>query len=345
VPSGARGAVIAKVNRLNTASVSVVIPTFNGSRFIRDTLQSVYAQTLSPSEIIVVDDCSTDGTPEVVESLASHAPISLQLIRLSKNSGGPGAPMNVGVENARSPVIALLDQDDLFARRKLERQLHLLLQFPDAPLVFGLQQTTDNGWKRAVRRRTRHVLALPHRRVGPGEYLIDRRALYREMVEGVNPATGASNLCFWKNTWRQVGGFSESLRIYWDCEFSAQACRLGDLAFVKRVVHYHRKHAVNLSSQKGLYMREQFTHLTQHMARPHTDSLVNCSRSEIANMYLGLGYWEAWEGRLLQSLRAYAHGLRYGAPFGRTIAGVLKTPWRVMRSLYGGSGALPSPKI
>src|SRR5262249_38590803 len=218
---------------------------------------------------------------------------SLRVIRLTKNSGGPSRPMNVGVEAAGSPIIALLDQDDLFAPRKLEHQTKLLQRHPDVPIVFGLRQAIDaNGrWKGTVRSRARQVMAISRRHVGCGEYLLDRRALYREMVKGMNPVVGASNLCFWRTAWQRLGGFCEKMRIFWDCEFSAQACKLGDIAFVSRIIHFHRQHDANLSSRYGLYMREQATHLTQHLVSPQVDCDLEQVQANLADMYLGLGYW------------------------------------------------------
>ena len=59
-------------------SISVVIPSYNASRFIRETLTSVFAQTRLPEEIVVVDDASSDGTPAIVRELVKSAPVPLR---------------------------------------------------------------------------------------------------------------------------------------------------------------------------------------------------------------------------------------------------------------------------
>lgn len=95
-------------------TVSVVIPTYNGARFIRDALESVFAQTQLPDEIIVVDDGSTDDTVEVVKQMTKESPHPVRLIKMTHNSGGPAAPINTGIAAAIGEFIAVLDQDDTF---------------------------------------------------------------------------------------------------------------------------------------------------------------------------------------------------------------------------------------
>ncbi len=92
--------------------VSVVIPLYNSASLVRTCLEMLARQTLGKErfEVVVVDDCSTDGSAETVESLASSLPFTLRLVRRTEN-GGPGAARNSGIQAARAPVIALLDAD------------------------------------------------------------------------------------------------------------------------------------------------------------------------------------------------------------------------------------------
>ena len=103
--------------------VSVVIPNFNGERFVERTLQSVLRQTYQRFEIIVADDCSTDASPALIEAYCEKDP-RIRLIRLPKNGGVSGA-RNAGIREARGDYIALLDNDDTWTEDKLERQVRL----------------------------------------------------------------------------------------------------------------------------------------------------------------------------------------------------------------------------
>src|SRR5579863_5098759 len=116
---------------------SVVIPCYNGAPFIAEAIRSLFAQTLLPVEILVVDDCSTDATCGVVESLIAESPVPLRLIRLEKNCGGPARPINVGIAAATGEYIAVLDQDDVFVPTRLETHGAALDAFPEVSVAFS----------------------------------------------------------------------------------------------------------------------------------------------------------------------------------------------------------------
>ncbi len=100
-------------------SISVVIPTFNYARFLREAIDSALAQTFSPLEIIVIDDGSTDNTAEVMTAYASDSRVRY----LRQENRGLSAARNAGVRAARGEFIALLDADDRWKPEKLSRQM------------------------------------------------------------------------------------------------------------------------------------------------------------------------------------------------------------------------------
>lgn len=104
---------------MSDLSIAAVIPLYNGARFIEQAIRSVFAQTLPPDEVIVVDDGSSDDGPKIVERLARAHPITL----LRKPNGGQSSARNYGVAHAKSALIALLDQDDVWYPRHLETLL------------------------------------------------------------------------------------------------------------------------------------------------------------------------------------------------------------------------------
>ena len=98
---------------------SVIIPAYNASGIIERAVRSAAAQTFPPREILVIDDCSTDSTVEVVKALARDIP-SIRLLSTSANSG-PSAARNVGLRAAQGDWIALLDSDDAWKPGRLRR--------------------------------------------------------------------------------------------------------------------------------------------------------------------------------------------------------------------------------
>ena len=114
----------------NKPLVSVIIPTYNRGRLILDSVNSVLNQTYKNIELIVVDDCSTDDTKEVIESIKDSR---IKYIKLEKNSGACIA-RNRGIEKSTGEFIAFNDSDDLWITTKLEKQ-HFFLQKNNADIV------------------------------------------------------------------------------------------------------------------------------------------------------------------------------------------------------------------
>jgi len=111
--------------------ISVVIPVYNGERYLGEAVRSLLAQTLAAGEIIVVDDGSSDHSAEVAASFGE----AVRLIR--QENGGVAAARNAGIKAARERYVAWLDQDDLATSRRLELQLAAFDAMPAPDVVFG----------------------------------------------------------------------------------------------------------------------------------------------------------------------------------------------------------------
>lgn len=107
----------------NNILVSVVVPMYNAQKYVKETIDSVLEQTYNNFEIIIVDNCSTDKSREIVNSYNNDR---IKLIELKVNSGGPAQPRNVGIENAKGEYIAFLDSDDVWLVEKLEKQINFM---------------------------------------------------------------------------------------------------------------------------------------------------------------------------------------------------------------------------
>ena len=103
--------------------VSVVMPVYNDSRFIRETISSVLNQTHSNLELLIVEDCSNDKSLEIIKEFDDKR------IRLFVNEGNKGAAYsrNKGIKEATGEFVAFLDGDDLWAPEKLEKQLDFMI--------------------------------------------------------------------------------------------------------------------------------------------------------------------------------------------------------------------------
>jgi glycosyltransferase involved in cell wall biosynthesis len=115
---------------VSRAPVSVVVPMHDGERYVGESLDSIFAQTVMPAEVIVVDDGSTDGSAAIVERYGR----GVALLRQAQS--GPAAARNRGIAAATQPLLAFLDHDDVWLPSKLETQLAALRARPDLDGVF-----------------------------------------------------------------------------------------------------------------------------------------------------------------------------------------------------------------
>jgi glycosyltransferase involved in cell wall biosynthesis len=186
-------------------TIAAVIPLYNGQKFIAEALGSVLAQSRRPDEIIVVDDGSTDQGPEIVADMARREPIIL----VSKANEGQSAARNFGIRHAKSSLIALLDQDDLWYRRHLEALEEPFLRHSDADRIGWVHSDLDimneNGGM------IEHRTLLTSGTAGPKTNL--RQCLGSDLF--ILPSASM----FLKSAFEVVGGFDEQLSGYEDDDF------------------------------------------------------------------------------------------------------------------------------
>ncbi len=116
---------------MSTPTVSVCIPAYNNEAYIMDTINSVLAQTFSDFELVVIDDCSKDGTVSLVEAVNDPR---VRLVRNEKNLGMAGN-WNRCIEEARAPFVKLLCADDILYPDSLRLEAQALMDNPDINLV------------------------------------------------------------------------------------------------------------------------------------------------------------------------------------------------------------------
>lgn len=203
----------------NAPLISVIVPVHNGERYLAEAVDSVLAQTYQPLDLIVVDDGSTDGTPDVLSARASE----VRAVR--QPQAGSAAAVNRGVEIARGSLLAFLDADDLWTPDKLERQIEVMATEGPA-LVFGYVRQFHSP---ELSERERATIVCPVK-PGPG---ISRGTMLvpREVFDLVGP---------FDCTWR-VGEF---------LDWYARAVELGvHTAMLEHVVMRRRLHAACSSAR------------------------------------------------------------------------------------------------
>ena len=168
--------------------VSVVIPAFNAAKYIRETLDSVLAQTYRPIEIVVVDDGSTDGTREQILAYGDRVRYVWQ-----PNSGGCSSPRNHGVRMASGEFVAFLDADDLIAPERIAAAVAVMKRHPDV----GLALTNFVHFDSAGVDPTDHFATCPLL----GVHLEGRRSLRR--TPWCCRPRSARTFCWWRTSARR----------------------------------------------------------------------------------------------------------------------------------------------
>lgn len=170
--------------------VSVIIPCFNSEKWIIETLDSVYGQTYSNIEIIIVDDGSTDNTRNLVNNYGKD------IVYLHQENKGPSAARNFGIQNAKGQYVAFLDSDDIWESHKLLEQVSFLEKNRDVALVFSNVKVVDEKG---------NYLYTHHNQV-PSEKRAVITAFFMGKI-GMNTPTIVAT----KAAVDSIGGFDESL--------------------------------------------------------------------------------------------------------------------------------------
>ena len=246
--------------------VSVVVSFLDAGRFLRHAAASVFAQTYPGWELLLIDDGSSDESTETALRLAERHPGTVRYFEHEDHANrGPGASRNVGLRAAKGEYIAVLDADDVWLPRKLERQMAVLEREPRASVVYG-PSLYWFSWRDHPERRD-FVPAL-----GLG---LDRLYTPPSLLTLCYPLGPArtpcpSDLLFRREILERTGGFEES--------FCGHRALYDDVGFLVKV---HLKETVFVTSEcLGKY-------------RQHGDSIV--SRVTRAGQYMAVRrYFLEW---------------------------------------------------
>ena len=173
---------------------SVVVPTYNHASYLPEALASVLAQTDGDFEVVVVDDGSTDRTPELLEEWSARDP---RIRAFTKPNGGTATALNRALDEARGRWICWLSSDDLFEPEKLAIHREAIVRHPEHHFFHSLARTLDEETGRTTSPSPRW---LPE--AEPWQVL---QQLRKNFVNGIT-------ICVERSAFLEIGGFDTSLR-------------------------------------------------------------------------------------------------------------------------------------
>ena len=219
--------------------VSVIIPVYNGERYLAEAIESVLAQTYRLIEIIVVNDGSVDGTADIARSYK-------EVRYIYQTNQGHGAAMNAGIKIAQGEFIAFLDADDLWTPNKLSVQIGYLLEHPDVGYVIARMQNF----------------------LEPGAQLPPR--ITKDLSLTDYAALCVGTLVARKTIFDQVGDFDNSYEHAKDVDWFVRAKEAGiHTAILPEILLYRRLHSSNRSYQTHAKTSEFLRAIKSSIDRKH----------------------------------------------------------------------------
>lgn len=208
--------------------ISVIMRVYDGARFLPQAIDSVLSQTASQFELIVVDDGSTDATPEIAAQYARRDP---RVIVHRQHNQGAAAAANVGVRLARAPLVAILDADDVTSPDRLERQRAFLGEHGSCGVVGGAVAYLDSDGRQFAE--VRYPLS---------------DAEIRDALDSTMPMVHSAAM-FRKEMIERVGGYRTQFAPAEDLDLLLRVSEHCSLANLGDVVVGYRIHPTQLSTQ------------------------------------------------------------------------------------------------
>lgn len=208
-----------------TPVFSVVIPVFNGERFLPEAIRSALSQSLPPLEVLVVDDGSTDGTRAVAEGFGEPVRV------LAQPNAGPSAARNRGARAARGEWVAFLDSDDRWEPGYLRAAAAYLARQPRVGLLCtGVRVLAEDGTP------TPHVIL----KESPGAAYSTTGMLEKDVGTILPPMVR-------RDLFLASGGFDETLRANEDCHLWLRLSLVTEVHQIPEPLLLYRRHGANAS--------------------------------------------------------------------------------------------------
>jgi len=319
------------VNTQGLVPYSVIIPVYNGARHIRRALESVFAQTAPPDEVLVVDDGSQDGSDELARDMDPRV-----IVHRHDRNRGPSEARNTGIHCSRNEIIAFLDSDDWWIPGKMDQQLALFALQPDLIAVFSDFQMSDpHGNVIAFQNVTLDQLSsfgLSLERLENDAYVVNgsvTHALISQM-SFILP----SSVVVKRSAFNRAGFFDPSYLIGEDLDMWIRLSLAGSIGYVDNRLVTKEKRATSLS-HKEVKAAEDITRLYAGLPSrlPNLpDSVKHHIRGFLKRQYDGLGWHSRDKGDLAKSRHYYRLSLQQRFTL-RTLACLARscleelTPW------------------
>lgn len=235
-------------------TVSIVIPAYNSSRYLPETIEHVLSQTFSDYEVLVINDGSTDNTAEIATRYSQQ---DSRVKLFSQNNQGLSGARNTGIQIAQGEYIAFLDSDDHWLPHKLAAHMDHFARLPNLGISFGRIEFMSFDGK-------------PTRRFSNSRLVnLTPKHLYYE-----NSIVTPSNAVIRRSVLEQIGLFDRTLRVWEDIDLFLRAASKGwKVEGIDQVLVRYRTNQAGLSS--NFYLMEEDWQQFSNRVQQYEPELVN----------------------------------------------------------------------
>ena len=221
--------------------VSCIIIFFNAEKFLKEAIESVFAQTYKNWELLLVDDGSTDDSTTIALNFADQYPEKVCYFEHEGHQNrGMSAARNLGIHNAKGDYIAFLDADDIWLPYKLERQIPIIESFPEAAMLYGSTYYWHSWTGDPDDTQRDHVV---ENEDAPTIRMIQRIEFLTLFINNHILKPPTSSLLVRRNLATRIGGFEETApNIIEDQVFIAKMSLEAPVVVVKGVFERYRQH-------------------------------------------------------------------------------------------------------
>jgi len=205
----------------NSPLISVVLPVYNVAQYVHEAINSILEQTIQNFEIIVIDDCSTDNTIEVIESIKDSR---IKIIKKTKNKGLVDS-LNIGFSAATGKYIARMDGDDISHKERFKKQLEILNNSEIKACGCWLQEFAEGN--KIIKHSEHH------------------EQIVAKLLLGCSMSLGSVMI---KRNWVRSFRFDENKRHVEDYDFWARTAWAGKFYNIQEVLYFYRVHQSQVSA-------------------------------------------------------------------------------------------------
>ncbi|WP_264531337.1 glycosyltransferase [Flavobacterium sp. N502540] len=268
------------MDNLNMPLVSIVFTSYNHKEYLKQALDSLVKQTYSNLEIIIVDDCSTDGSQEILKEYVHHSNINLKL--QTENSGSYVKASNYGASFANGEYILFAQCDDFAEAHQIQTLIEKFKEYPSAGVVFSKSKLVDE------------------KGISFSDDFVGREKSFKKAVDKTSLVSGEkmkeflsfscvipnlSAALIKRELFLKVNGLSTSYLVVADWEFWLDMTEVTDFVYVSEPLNYFRQHATTIRSSVKMKTQiiEIFKMFYNHISKN------NLTSSQINKLKMGAG--------------------------------------------------------